>query len=416
MIGWPRGLLQKSWRRPRLLAFTLTLLGLAVLGAYPGGRLFWRYYQRRAAQQALERRDFGEARARLAQCLQTWPEDAELALLAARAARRDGDLEEANQFLQRCKQLGGDPGALELERALLIAQQGDPAQVENHLLARVNKRPEEAELILEALAQGCLKSQRLPEALYCLDQWLERQPDNVPALLWRGQVQERWNDLEEAVASYRRAVAVDPGHAKARRLLALALVRTDLAGEAVEHLELLRQQSPGDAEVLLGLARGRRSLGQVDEARRLLDQVLAAEPHNAEALAERGKLALQTGRPDEAEVHLRRALALAPYDREANYTFYLCLRQQGREEEAARARQAVERIRADLQRVSELRRQIAASPRDASLRCEVGQIFLRNGQTREGLRWLQSALQLDPGHAEARQALARYAQPDRGQP
>ena len=64
--------------------------------------------------------------------------------------------------------------------------------------------------------------------------------------------------------------------------------------------------------------------------------------------------------------------------------------------------ETVQRIRADMQRVSELRRKVAASPREASLRCEVGLIFLRNGQAREGLRWLHSALQLDPGHAEAR--------------
>src|SRR5262249_39951961 len=145
-----------------------------------------------------------------------------------------------------------------------------------------------------------------------------------------------------------------------------------------------------------------------------LDEVLAAQPKNAEALAERGKLALQTGRAAEAEDPLRQALALAPYDRETNYTWYLCLRQLGRADEAARALETVQRIRADMQRVSELRRQVAASPRDASLRCQVGLIFLRTGQTREGLRWLHSALQLDPAHAEARQALARYA-PKEGQ-
>jgi Flp pilus assembly protein TadD len=126
-------------------------------------------------------------------------------------------------------------------------------------------------------------------------------------------------------------------------------------------------------------------------------------------LGERGKLALQTGRAGDAVGPLQQALALAPHDRETNYTWYLCLRRLGRDDEAARALGAVRRINADLQRVSELRRRIAASPRDASLRCEVGLIFLRNGQTREGLRWLESALQIDPDHAEARQALLRHA-------
>jgi hypothetical protein len=33
-------------------------------------------------------------------------------------------------------------------------------------------------------------------------------------------------------------------------------------------------------------------------------------------------------------------------------------------------------------------------------------LFLRNGERREGLRWLRLALRLDPGCQEARKALA----------
>jgi predicted Zn-dependent protease len=390
-----------------LAAFLLILLAFAGLAGYVGGRDLWRHSQYRAIRQALDRRDFADARARLGRCLNSWPRDAALRLLAARAARQTGDYREAERELDLCEELAGDADTIELERALLTAQGSDPTKVEGYLLARLEKQPAQAVLILEALAQGYLKTQRLAEALGCLDRWLEREPSNVQALLWHGQVLERWNQLGEAVASYRRAVAANPGHEKGRRLLALALVRSDQAGEAAEHLERLRRRA-ADPELLLGLARCRRCLGQVDEARRLLDEVLARQARHAEALSERGKLALQTGRPAEAERWLRRALAQAPYDRETNYTLYLCLRQRGRAGEAARALERVERIRADLQRVAELRQKVAASPRDPSLRCEVGQIFLRNGQAEAGLRWLHSALELEPGHAAAREALARY--------
>jgi tetratricopeptide (TPR) repeat protein len=415
MTGQFRGLLLGARRRPRLLALLAALLALAGVLGYLGRGPLWRHLQRRAVLQALSRRDFAGAGARLARCLESWPGDAEWHLLAARAARCAGDHEEAGRSLDRCARLGGDRAGIALERALLVAQTGDPAPVEGYLRSLLRKKPAEEDLILEALAQGYLHAQRLPEALHCLDRWLEHQPDNVEALLLRGQVLESWNDPEEAIASFRRAVAVDGEDEQARRRLALALVRADRANEAIEHLEVLRRQCT-DAEVLLGLARSRRSLGQVAQARRLLDEVLALQPRNAEALSERGKLALQTGRAAEAEGPLRQALALAPYDRETNYTWYLCLRQLGRAAEAARALETVQRIRADRQRVSELRRKVAASPREASLRCEVGLIFLRNGQTREGLRWLHSALQLDPGHAEARQALARYTRPKEQRP
>jgi tetratricopeptide (TPR) repeat protein len=389
-----------------LVGFLLTLLALVGFAAYLGARQWRRAHEFRAVRQALDRRDYAQARALVARCLDRWPQDAEVRLLAAQAARRGGDFAEAEKQLALCQQLQGDPDGIRLERVLAIAQEGDPTRVEGYLLSP-DRRPEEAVLVFEAFAQGYLKAQRPSEALYCLDHWLKHQPANVRALLWRGQVLERWNELEEAVASYRRAAAADPDHEQAERLLALALARSDRAEEAVGRLERLRR--PGDVEVLLGLARCRLSLRQPDEARRLLDEVLAQDPRNAEALGERGKLALHTGRPAEAESWLNRALAQAPYDRDTNYTLYLCLEQQKRKAEAARVLEKVERIRTDLQRVSDLRRQVAASPRDASLRSQVGVIFLRNGQTEEGLRWLRSALQLDPHHAEAREALAKYA-------
>src|SRR5262249_17011567 len=150
-------------------------------------------------------------------------------------------------------QLRGDPDAGTFERALLAAQRGEPDRVGGYLLSRLEGRAAEAGLVYEALARGYLRTDRPAEALDCLDRWLGHPPDDVAALLWRGQVLERWNDPEGALDSYRRAVAADPADGKGRRLLALALVRADRAREAVEHLELLRRQGP-DAEVLLGLA------------------------------------------------------------------------------------------------------------------------------------------------------------------
>ena len=39
-----------------------------------------------------------------------------------------------------------------------------------------------------------------------------------------------------------------------------------------------------------------------------------------------------------------------------------------------------------------------------------GRLLLRNGQEAQALRWLASALQEDPDHAAARQALDEYVQ------
>src|SRR5262245_34729520 len=168
MIGRLRGLVQRTWRRPRLGPFTLALLALVAITLYLGAAHFRRYWQRHAVQQALDRRDFAAARARLGWCLESWPADAEFHLLAARA-RRDGDYEAADRHLGRCRQLRGDEGAVTLERALLAAQRGEPDRVAVYLLSRRGERASEAGLIDEALARGYLKTDRPDEAPHCLN-------------------------------------------------------------------------------------------------------------------------------------------------------------------------------------------------------------------------------------------------------
>jgi len=42
------------------------------------------------------------------------------------------------------------------------------------------------------------------------------------------------------------------------------------------------------------------------------------------------------------------------------------------------------------------------------LRCELGVLFLRNGEEAEGLRWLGLALEQNPAHAAAHRALAEH--------
>jgi Tfp pilus assembly protein PilF len=395
-------------RRPLLALPALALLVLTGVGVYVAGWNLWAGYHFQAAQRALERPDFARARAHLALCLEFWPRSAETHFLAAQAARRAGAFQDAEQHLSRCQKLGWPREAVELEQALARAQRGDLDSVEGYLLSGLGKDAPETVLILEALAQGYLRTYRLPEALDCLDRWLKHQPDNVQALLWRGEVKERRKDSAEAVASYRRAVELAPGDDRARLHLAEALTRSDRAEEAVEHFERLRQRQAGNPAVLLGLARCRRSMGKTEEARQLLEGVVASHPRHVEAVEELGKLLLQSGQPDEAEGWLRRAVQLAPYERDANFNLYQCLVQRGRREEAGHYLARAEKIDADFQRLSELTRKVAAEPRDPALRQEAGAILLRNGQEQEGLRWLASALQEDPKHRPTHQTLADY--------
>src|SRR5262249_19388069 len=143
-------------------------------------------------------------------------------------------------------------------------------------------------------------------------------------------------------------------------------------------------------------------------ARRLLDGVLTRQPHQLEALVERGKLALDERQVAEAEAWLRQAVDLAPADYQANYLLSQCLLQRGRAEEGRTLLAPVERLKADLRRLDEVVRQVRQNPQTPDPRSEAGRLFLRNGQAAEGLRWLDSALALDPLHGPTHQALAEH--------
>jgi Tfp pilus assembly protein PilF len=80
----------------------------------------------------------------------------------------------------------------------------------------------------------------------------------------------------------------------------------------------------------------------------------------------------------------------------------------GKTEEARPWEERLARVEADLVVVKKTMSQVLAAPLDPNPRRELGVIFLRNQQSKEGLRWLQSALQCDPRHRPTHQTLADY--------
>jgi tetratricopeptide (TPR) repeat protein len=334
------------------------LLVAAVAGA--GAALYWlapgRTDPLAGARAAIDRRDFAGALRELDAHLARNSGDTTALLMALQAARRNGDGPTADAYLARFRAAGGSPEQADRERALWDWQHGnvsDPDQV----LARCRANPDDpaTPLMLEALARG-LRAANPPLAVACLDEWLSRPvspADRVQALVWRGEALDRQGRAPEAAADYRAALAVDPAQAEARLRLARFLTR-DQPAEALEHFQQLDRETPGRPDVLLGQARCRRQLGDLDAAAELMARVREARPDDPEVLVEAGVLAMDRGRPAEAEPLLRRAVALAPRLRDPNVQLLRCLRELGNET-AVREQEAVVRAIED-----ELERRIEA--------------------------------------------------------
>jgi predicted Zn-dependent protease len=188
--------------------------------------------------------------------------------------------------------------------------------------------------------------------------------------------------------------------------------------EALFEYERLRPSQPTNPALLLGLARCRYSLHEVDGAQRLLDELLEQYPNNAAALLERGRLALHAGQLTEAEQWLRRAASASPrHDGEALRVLVQCLEAAHK---TAEVRQCLDELRDREAEVVDVERLILRANRetqDVALRYEIATKLMRLGRIQDGVAALFFVLEQQPRHGPAREALAEYfertGQPER---
>src|SRR5262249_28630888 len=161
--------------------------------------------------------------------------------------------------------LGGAHDQVVLEETLRRAQGGDLTVVDASVAALAESDQPESVLVLEALVRGYVSARLWPEALPYLSALLQRQPAHGRAYLWRAQTDEGREHFEEAREDYRQAVDLIPESSEARLGLANTLARLGRTREAAAQYEELRRRQPGNAAVVLGLARCRHDLHELAE-------------------------------------------------------------------------------------------------------------------------------------------------------
>jgi len=373
------------------------------------------------------------------------------------AAHQAGRLDEAEALYARV--LEQQPGQFDAThlRGVIALQRGHLETAQALIARALEGKPKDA-AALNNLGTAFLRAGRLDDAREQFERAAKAQPAYADAQANLGNVLRQLGRVADAVAPLRRAHAANPKSAATADLLGASLLETGDTRAALAIFEAAAKARPREVEVWTNLAiaaleehgakraleaadaalklapptarmlslRGRAlaGLGELAGAREAFAQALRTSPEDAEAQHNFGVFLREQGEFDAAAARLREALRLAPTLATARQALVDTLIDAGRGDEAAAhgdawaaeaqapaaalAAQAAARFAQDRvdEAVALYARAVAAPGAAASAFEGYGNALMAVGDAPAATRQFQRAVELDPGAARPRFALA----------
>ena len=327
-------------------------VGLIAVAALAAGVVYFGKGDTRQqhAESAADRRDFDTTLKLLEPTLTESRPNPESLILGARSARRAGRLDIADRYLRKYQERGGDAEVIAIERMLVGVQAGKLPAANGLRFCDEHPGHVQVPLILEAVAEGSLRSGDLILAGEAVTRWLATNPspaNQAKAYTIAGTCSRHLGQIDRAAEQYLKAVDLDPDNVNARLEAASVLADRDPA-TALKHANVILATQPNLADALVVLARAERNQGHPEAAKTALDRVLAAQQDHRNARVERAKLAIDQGDAAAAEQDLRQILVREPRALDVNSTLVRALQLAGRDKEAEEVRKQVREIEAEL--------------------------------------------------------------------
>jgi tetratricopeptide (TPR) repeat protein len=309
---------------------------------------------------------------------------AALVLLWEAASAAPGDAEVQNRLGEALDRIGALDAAIDAyQRA--VAARPDFGSADNNLTLALAKAGRGQEAVARA-------RRRLAEA-----------PASVDRQFTLGLAQSE-QDVDEAIKTFRRVIAIRPDHGLALYNLGLLLKRVDRPGDAIDALQRAAAIEPRP-EVRFALGTLYLHEGDFDRAAAALRAAVAAEPRFVDGYITLSSVLKAKGHLPEAIDALRRAIALQPDSWSAHTALATALQLAG-EADAARQETAVaERLRIQ-----------GALEREAATWTAVGIARLDAGDPAQAAERFRRALSIfeayAPAHYQLGRALERLGQPE----
>lgn len=336
------------------------------------------------------------------------PRDPENEFIQARIWRHGGEFEKARACLSRAKDAGFPIERAQREEWLVDVQEGRMNDAESRLANLFKDSQGDEVEICDAFVAGFTRVGNYVPALALLASWekdypLDPQPHYRRAVIL--QEQRRWNEGEEQLE---QALKLNPRHGSSALLMGELLLADKRPEQALPYFERTQDDVVNRTAGRLGMAKALSAMGNSEKAERLLLDLLSKNSDYLEAAVAMSQIEMSRGDYRAALERLKPFKTRHPHDFDLSYAHAMALRGTGSVEQAQAELQSFAESRALLDRTTKLKKDLDARPQDTDLRFELGKICLQIGIKKEGVRWLNTVLALEPMHVETHQLLADY--------
>jgi tetratricopeptide (TPR) repeat protein len=316
----------------------------------------------------------------------------------------------------------GEAGQAQLEPLVALLRTARFAELEARARALLETFPH-AGLVWQLL--GIALSKQGKDALHALMAAVEYLPGDAVANLNLGNALGRSGRLEEAAASYRRALSIQPDFAEAHNNLGDVQLELGRLAEAAGSFRRAIQIRPELAAGHQNLGKTLLRLGHYEEALNSCQHAVRLAAESPETHNSLGNAFSRLGRFDDAIASFRRSLALRPDFAEAHANLANALRSTGRLDEAVNGYRLALRIKPGfvsayielatalrLQRLSSeseaaCREALRIAPESAAAFAVLAELRADTGRFSEAEECFKRAVSNDPESAEAWAGLAR---------
>lgn len=298
--------------------------------------------------------------------------------------------QETSEFIPPAPKHSGKravPTAAECNQLVALFNAGHLAELETQARLLLDRCPDSG---FAWKALGAALQIQGKDSLFALQKATEFLPNDAEAHYNLGNTLHEMRQLDEAEASYRRALRINPDFAAAHYNLGFTLQELGRLNEAQASYRRALEIKHDYVEAHRQLGVTLHGMGRLDEAEASLRRALQIRPDYAEVHSNLGIILQNLGQLDDAEASLRRALQIKPDYAEAYYN--------------------LGNILADLHRLGEaegcFRAALQIKPDYADAYGNLGYVLRELGKLDQALACYQHQLRLMPGNEVARHHIA----------